>query len=238
MVKPEFFVVGDRGEWLERHVQAFLRAEFVLENLLRLGEDFIDVAAPGFGLEREIGVLDPFQVLEISEAAGGLELVVDVSRRGHRLDFVVDRLELLVFRNDGMRCRLGYVGIRREHHGYRLADEADLLVGQNWLVVEGRPVIGMRNHFAHVIDRDHAKDAGQLPRFANVDGFDAAVRDGAAEYFSVQHAGHPHQMRVFGSAGDFFARLQARYRAADLAASDRIRRHKRYSPFAPMLARL
>ena len=120
-----------------------MRAEFVLENLLRFGERLVDVAAPGFGLQREIGVLDPFQVLEIGEAAGGLEFVVDVGRRGHRLDFVVDRLQLLVFRDDGMRCGLGHVGIGGEHHRHRLADEADLLIRQNWLVVEGRPVIGI-----------------------------------------------------------------------------------------------
>ena len=87
--------------------------------------------------------LIPFQVLEVGETAGGLEFVVDMGRRSHRLDFVVDRLELLVFRNDGMRCRLGHMRIGREHHGHRLADEADLLVRQNWLVVKGRPVIGI-----------------------------------------------------------------------------------------------
>ena len=64
-------VVGDRAERLERHVQAFLRAEFVLEHMRRFGKGLVDVAAPRFGLEREIGVLDALEMLQVGEAAGG-----------------------------------------------------------------------------------------------------------------------------------------------------------------------
>ena len=62
-------VVGDRGERLERHVQAFLRAEFVLEHLRRRGESLVDVAAPRFGIECEIGVLLALEMLEVGEGA-------------------------------------------------------------------------------------------------------------------------------------------------------------------------
>ena len=93
-------VVGDRAERLERHVQAFLRAEFVLEHMRRFGKGLVDVAAPRLGLERQIGVLDALEVLQIGEAAGRLELVVHMARRGHRLDLVIDRLELLVLGGD------------------------------------------------------------------------------------------------------------------------------------------
>ena len=55
-----------------------------------------------------------------------------------------------------------------------------------------------------------AMHAGTLRRRARVDLADAAVRDGAAEDFSVQHARQAEIVRVFGAAGDLGAGLKPR----------------------------
>ena len=108
-------------------------------------------------------------MLEVGEAGGGLEFVVNVGRRGHRLDFVEHRRQLLVFGNDGMRGRLGDMRIGGEHHGDRLADEAHLLHRQDRLVVERRPVIRIGNHLDDVVDGDDAEHARHLLCRADVD---------------------------------------------------------------------
>ena len=84
-------------------------------------------------------------MLQIGEAAGRLELVVHMARRGHRLDLVIDRLEFLVFGDDRLDGGFGDMGIGGEHHRDRLADEAHLVHGQDRLIVERRAVIGIGN---------------------------------------------------------------------------------------------
>ncbi len=54
---------GSNGE-----MQAFLGAECVLEHVRRFGEGLVDVAAPQLGIEREIGVALPLEMLEVGEA--------------------------------------------------------------------------------------------------------------------------------------------------------------------------
>ena len=215
----EVLGVGDRAERLEGHVQAFLRAEFVLEDMRRRRERLVDVAAAQFGIEREIGVALALEMLEVGEGAGGLELLVDVSLGGHRLDFVIDRLELLVFGGDRLRRRLGDMRIGGEHDRDRLADKAHFVDRHDRLIVKGRSVIGLRDDLDDVFRRDDSEHAGNFLRRADVDRFDAAMRHRAAEDFSVQHARKPHQVRVFGAAGDLFAGFEPRHRAADLPAA-------------------
>jgi hypothetical protein len=224
--QPGFFVVGDRAERLERHVQAFLGAEFVLEDMRGFGEGLVDVAAAQFGVEREVGVFLALEVLEVGEAAGGLQLIVHIGRRRHRLDLVVDRRQFVVFGDDRMRRGFGNMGIGREHHGDRLADETHLVDGENRLVVEGRPVIGIGDHLADVVGGNDAENAGNFLGRAHVDRLDAAVRHGGAKNLAVQHAGQPHQVRVLGPAGDLLAPFEAWHRAADLAAAHGIGRHQ------------
>ena len=156
---------------------------------------------------------------------GRLQFVVHVGGGGHRLDLVEHRLKLFVFGDDGLRGRLGDVRIGSEHDGDRLADEAHLLHRQDRLVVESRPVIRIGDDFDDILRGDDAEDAGHLPRCADVERFDAAVRHRAAEDLAVQHAGQPHQVGIFGAAGDLFACFEARHRAADLAAAHRVCRH-------------
>jgi hypothetical protein len=169
-------------------------------------------------VERDIGVLAPGEVLEISEGAGGLELVMHIDLRGHRLDLVVDRRQLLVFGDDLLHGLLGDMRIGREHDRDRLAHEAHLVDREDRLVVECRPIIGMRDDGADVVRGDDAEDARDLLRRAGVDRLDAAMRDGAAEDLAIQHAGQAQIVGVFGAARDLVARLQARQRTADLAA--------------------
>ncbi len=220
-----FLVVGDRAERLERHVQAFLRAEFVLEHVRRFGKRLVDVAAAQFGIEREVGVFLALEMFEVGEAAGGFELIVHIGRRRHRLDFVVDRRQFLIFGDDGVRRGFGNMRIGGEHDGDRLADETHFVDRQDRLVVERRPVIRIGDHLAHVVRGDDAKHARHCLRRGRIDRLDAAMRHGGTENLAMQHAGQPHQVRVFGAAGDFFAAFEARHRAADLAAAYWVCRH-------------
>ena len=148
-----FLVVGDRAERLERHVQAFLGAEFVLEHVRGLGKRLVDVAAAQFGIEREVGVFLALEMLEVGEAAGGLQLVVHIGRCRHRLDLVVDRRQLLIFGDDRVRRGFGNMRIGGEHDGDRLADETHFVDRQDRLVVERRPVIGIGDDLADVVRR-------------------------------------------------------------------------------------
>ncbi len=204
---------------LERNVQALLRAEFVLEHVRRVRKGLVDVAEPQLSVQREVGVLQPLEMLEVGKRAGRLEFVVHIDRRGHRLDFVVDSRQLFVFGDDRLRGGFGDVGIGGEHHGHRLADEPHLVDRQNRLIVERRTVIGIGDHLAHVVGGDDAKNARHRLRGAGVDRLDAAVCDGAAKDLAVQHPGQPHHMRVLGAAGDLLACFEAWNRAADLAAA-------------------
>ena len=232
--------VADRRERLEREMQHLLGAEGVLEHVLGVGEGLVDVAAAQLEVERDVGALAALEVLEIGEGAGRLELLVHQDLRGQRLDLVEDRRQFLVFGDDQLRRLLGDMRIGGEHHRDRLADVAHLVDRQDRLVVECRPVIGLRDDLAHVVDGDDAIDAGHLLGRAGVDRLDAAVRDRAAEDLAVQHAGQPHGVGVFGAAGDLLARLEPRQRAADLRADLACRRPASWwlpSVLAPLLLR-
>jgi len=199
-------------------MEALLGAEGMLKDVGRLRKGLVHIAAPQLGIEREVGRLAPLEMLEVGEAAGGLELIVHEDLRGHRLDLVIDRGQFLVFRNDFLRRRLGDVGIGGDHDRHRLADEADLVDRQDRLVVEGRPVIGVGDDFANVVGGYDAIDARNLLRRAGVDRLDAAMRDRAAKDFPMQHAGQTHRVSVFGAPADLVARFETGQRTADLPA--------------------
>ena len=63
----------------------------------------VHIAAPQPGIEGEVGALSSLEVLEVGKASGRPQLVVDGDRRGHRLDLVVDRGQLLIFGDDLLR---------------------------------------------------------------------------------------------------------------------------------------
>ena len=160
-------VVADAGERLERQVQHLLGAELVLELVLGGGVGLVEVAAAQPVVEREVGVLGALEVLEVGEGAGGLELLMHVDVRRQRLDLVVDRRQLLVFGGDELHRLLGDVRIGGDDGGDRLADEAHLLVREDRLVVERRPVIGTLQHLHHVVDGDDVqrRPAPSSPRW-------------------------------------------------------------------------
>ena len=94
---------------------------------------------------------------------------------------------------------LGKVAALRQHHGQRLADVTDFVLGERHLgaLIEGDVGDRRRRHeqrprgpiIAEVlrgIDRD---DTLARPRRGNVDRTDASVRDIAAQERRVQHAG-------------------------------------------------
>ncbi len=82
--------------------------------------------------------------------------------------------------------------------------------------MKGRTIIGIGNDFTNVIDRDHTMDASKSLRGADIDMFDTRVRNRAAEYLAVQHAGQPRIVDVFGLPRHLFARFEAGNRPADL----------------------
>ena len=84
-------------------MQRLLGAELVLELVGGGGIGLVEIAAAQPVVERDVGVLDPLEVLEIGEGAGRLELVVHIDLGGCRLDLVEDRGQLLVFGGDELR---------------------------------------------------------------------------------------------------------------------------------------
>ena len=148
----------------------------------------------------------------------GLQLIVHMHVRRHRLDLVEHRRQFLVFGDDQLRRLLGDVRVGGQHDRHWLADEPHLVDRQDRLVVERRAVIGIGDHLADVVGGDDAVHARHRAGRAHVDALDAAMRHGAAEDLSVQHAGQPHVVDVFGAAGDLLARFEPRHRAADLGA--------------------
>ena len=86
--------------------------EAVLENMVGAGKGGFDVAAPQLIIERDIGVAATLEMLEIGESAGWPQNIVDESVGLHRLDFVIDRRQFLVFGEISARL-LGNMRIAR-----------------------------------------------------------------------------------------------------------------------------
>ena len=160
-------------------------------------------------------------MLEVGEGAGGLELVVHEHLVVGGFDLVEDRRQFLVFGDNELRRLFGDMRIVGDDGGDRLADIVHLVQREDRLVVEGRPVIGIGDDLADILAGIDAVDAGKRARLAHVDRLDAAVRQRAAEDLAAQHAGQPHQMRVFGAAAHFRLGFQPRQRAPDLLAGVR-----------------
>ena len=123
-------------------METLLGAEGVRENVCGGREGLVDVAAPQPRLDRDVG-RSALEMLEIGEAAGGSQLVVNVDGGGHGLHLIVDRGKFLIFRHDLLDGGLGDMGVGGDHYRDRLADEAHLVDGQDRLVVERRAVIGI-----------------------------------------------------------------------------------------------
>ena len=64
----------------------------------------------------------------------------------------------------------------------------------------------------------YLEHARQLFCRAGVHGVDAPVRDRAAEQLGMQHARQPHEVGIFGPAGDLVAAFETRDRLSDLRA--------------------
>ena len=88
----------------------------------------------------------PLQVLEIGKGTGWLQFIMHVDLRGQRLDLVIDRGKFLVFGGDELDRLLGDVRVGGDYGSDRLADEAYLLVGEDRLIMERRPIIGIGQH--------------------------------------------------------------------------------------------
>jgi hypothetical protein len=197
----------------------------------RPGIGGIEIAAAKPVVQRDVGVLDALEVLEVRERSGRTQLVVHVDACGERFGFVEDGRQLLIFGRDELHRFLGNVRIDGDDGRDRFADEANLPLGKNRLIVEGRTVIGVRDYLLDVVDGDHVKHARDLLCRADVDRSNAAVRNRAAEQLRRQHSGQTHRMDIFGAAGDFVAALGARERAPDLRAGSRrgvLLKHDRY----------
>ncbi len=214
--------IGRGDERLERRVHHLLRAECVLEHMVGGGEAIVGIAVAQVIVERDVGALAALEMLQVGERRRRLQHLVHDRVRVRGLALVEDGGQFLVLGDDEARRMLGDVRVFRQHHRDRLAGEAHLAVGEDRLVVKGRPVIGIGDDGLHVVDGDDAVHAFERSRGAHVDALDPSVRDGAAEDLAVQHAGKLKVMCVFGAARDLGARFEPRQRASDLA-----RRHRR-----------
>ena len=162
-------VIGDGRVRLERQMQHLLGAEGVLEHVRGGGEGLVDVAAPQPEIERDIGALAAFEMLEIGEGAGRLELVMHQRLVCGRLDLVEHGRQFLIVGDDLLHRLLGDVRIGGEHDRDRLADKMHLADGEDRLVVERRAVIGIGDDLADVVAGVDGVDAGDFARFAGVD---------------------------------------------------------------------
>jgi hypothetical protein len=151
------FCDGDKG--LERKVQALLRLESVLDDLVGFGEPCFRIAPLEVVIERDVGIGLALQMLEVRERAGRLEHFMDDDLGFQRLDFVVDCRKLLVLRSNQLHRLVGDMGIARQHGGDRLADVAYLVDGEDRLIVESRAVIRLRDQLLYILPGDDAKNS-------------------------------------------------------------------------------
>ena len=110
--------------------------------------------------------LTPFEMLEIGEGGGGLELVVHQHLVVGGFDLVEHRRQFLVVGDDQLRRLFGDMRIVGQHGGDRLADIMHLAERQDRLVVEGRAVIGIGDDVPDVLAGIDGIDAGQSARRA------------------------------------------------------------------------
>ncbi len=167
--EPVFARLGDRHHRLQGRVRHLLGAEGVLEDMRRLGKCLLGVAAPQLEIERHIGALAAFEMLEIGKSTRRLEHVVDDGLGRNRLDLVHHRRQFIEFGHDEPRRFLGHMRVLGQDHGHRFADVPHLVDRQDRLVVEGRAVIGVGNDPADVVAGVDRKNAGTRLRRRGVD---------------------------------------------------------------------
>jgi hypothetical protein len=187
----------------------------MLEDMIRLVERTLDVAAAQAVVQRDVGVALALQVLEIGERSGRLEDIVHDRLRGHRLDLVVHRGQRLVLDIDQRSRFFRDVRIGRQHQRDRLAGVAHLAEREYGLIVERRPVVRVGNDGADVLARDDAVHALDGLCRRDVDALDAPVRDRAAEDLPVQHPRQLQVMHVLGPPGHLRLAFEAGNGTAD-----------------------
>src|SRR4051812_27723120 len=100
---------------------------------------------------------------------GWLQFIMDVDIRGQRLDLVIDRGKLLVFGCDKLDRLLSDVRICGKYRSDRLADKSYLLVGEDRLIMERRPIIRVGQYLQYVVDRDDVEHARYFLRCVGFD---------------------------------------------------------------------
>ena len=114
----------------------------------------VEVSAAQLIAQSRIGVPGTFQVFQIGKGTGWLQLIMDVDIRGQRLDLVIDRGKLFVFGCDKLDRLLSDVRVAGEYRSDRLADEPDLLVGEDRLIMKRWPIVRVRQYLQHIVDGD------------------------------------------------------------------------------------
>ena len=116
----------------------------------------------------------------------------------------------------GRAARL--LGVFGRNHGDRLAEVADAVDREHWLVGELEPV-GLRPGDVRV--RQHGVDARHPDGFGDVDFDDAGVRVRAAERVAPEHPGGEEVARVGELAGHLRDRVDALDALADATSFER-----------------
>src|SRR5665213_343158 len=104
-------------------MEHLLSAEGVLENVRGRGEGLLDIAAPQSKIERDVGALAAFEMLEIGEGAGGLQFIMHQNLVIGRFDFVKHCRQLYTLRYNRIHALVGDVRIESQHDRNRLADK-------------------------------------------------------------------------------------------------------------------
>src|SRR5439155_12997191 len=103
-----------RHEWLKRRMDDFPVAECVFENLIRLLETPLQIAAPDAPRESNVGSGSSFKIFEVGEHHGRLQGLMDDRSAGLCCrDLIEHRLEWFVVHGDQIRRFFSNVWVRR-----------------------------------------------------------------------------------------------------------------------------
>jgi hypothetical protein len=191
--------VGDRRVLLHREVRVALEEEDVLPHQVSAVEGYVDVAE----LQRDV-------LVDVRAVA----VLVDPGlRMGERVEDGHERRERLVVDLDQPARLLGRLLVDRRDGGHRVADHADFLGAERFLVL--RDGQDAELHPRQVRGRDDREDSRQGHGARGVDGPDPRVGVGAAQELGVRHARQEEIVGVFRLADDLRPGIDFRERPAD-----------------------
>ena len=212
---PDLVHRGDAGAGLQRRRVDALIGDQLLDRHRGLGEGTVGRLAVA-----DLPGEDVVVVLALAVRAVGLvaDVLAQADRAvGHRLEGVVDRVELLVLDLDQLD-RVGRdVAVVGDDEDDLLVLEQHLAVGQHRLDVAGQGRHPVQLERLQLLGGQHGAHARQRRRLAGVDALDPGMAIGAADEVAEQHAGQLDVVDIAAAALDEADILLALAGAADAA---------------------